>query len=320
MKTSMKISLITPAKKQSKSGNRTTAVRWARILQNFGHRVRVAVNYAGEPSDLMVALHAWRSAESITQFRERYPNRPLIVALTGTDIYRFLLSHPQTTLQSMEAADALVCLHDSVHEAIPARFGEKLHVIYQSALPLSRARNPAKRFFDICVIGHLREEKDPLRAALAVRNLPPTSRVRVIHLGKAHTSDWADKARVEMDQNPRYLWRGEVPGWAVRREFAKTHLMVLSSIMEGGANVISEAVVAGVPVIASDISGSVGLLGKDYPGYYAVGNTAALTTLLQRAESDADFIQTLAEHCAARAPLFTPEKEQESWRSLINRL
>ncbi len=316
----MKISLITPAKRQSKAGNRTTAVRWARILRNLGHQVRVAVNYAQEPADLMVALHAWRSAEPITAFRQRYPNHPLIVALTGTDIYRFSLSHPKITFNSMDVADFLVGLHDRVHEAIPERFGEKLHVIYQSAFPLSKPRNPSKRHFDICVIGHLREEKDPLRAAIAVRDLPDSSKARVIQLGSAHTEDWAKKAHVEASQNPRFHWRGEVPGWAVRKEFSKAHLMVLSSIMEGGANVISEAVVAGVPVIASDIPGSVGLLGQDYAGYYPVGNTAALTELLQRAETKPGFLQTLTDQCAGRAYLFTPEREQESWRKLLAEL
>ncbi len=316
----MNISLITPAKKQSRAGNRTTAVRWARILRDLGHRVRITVAYDDEPADAMVALHAWRSAGSIPRFRERHPGRPLIVALTGTDIYRFQKSHPKPTLRSMDLADALVCLHDLVFEAIPARFGAKLHVIHQSALPLPGPRSPSRRHFDICVIGHLRYEKDPLRAALAVRRLPASSRHRVIHLGQAVDATWAGKARAEMARNPRYHWRGEVPGWAVRREWAKTRLMVLSSVMEGGANVISEAAVAGVPVIASDIHGSVGLLGRDYPGYYPVGDTAALRDLLMRAETDEAYLDTLARHCAKRARLFTPEREFRAWRNLMARL
>jgi putative glycosyltransferase (TIGR04348 family) len=315
----MRISLITPAKKQSRAGNRTTAVRWARILRMLGHQVRVTVDYDGQPADLMVALHAWRSAGSIEAFRKKYPGAPLIVALTGTDIYRFLASHPEKTLRSMDMADALVCLHDRVHQAIPERFAEILHVIYQSAPPLSRARKPSKRFFDTCVIGHLREEKDPLRAAFAVRDLPASSRIRVIHLGKAHDQDWAGRAKAEMARNTRYVWRGEVPGWAVRKEFVKTRLMVLSSIMEGGANVISEAVVAGVPVIASNIPGSVGLLGDEYPGYYPVGETAALSAVLRRAETEPEFLSDLTQRCAVRAPLFRPEAERESWRTLLSR-
>ncbi len=317
---SLEISLITPAQKQSRAGNRTTAVRWARILRSLGHRVQVAVDYGYEPADLMVALHAWRSSASIQAFRRKHPEAPLVVALTGTDIYRFLASDPEITLRSMALADALVCLHDRVHEAIPERLGDKLCVIYQSALPLSRPREPSQRFFDICVIGHLREEKDPLRTALAARDLPASSRIRVIHLGKAHDQEWAARAEAEMTRNPRYIWRGEVPGWAVRKVFVKARLMVLSSIMEGGANVISEAVVAGVPVIASKIPGSVGLLGDDYTGYYPVGDTAALSRLLRRAEEEADFLADLSRSCAARSPLFTPEAERERWRALLDRL
>ena len=164
----MKIILITPAKKQSKTGNRVTASRWAQMLRDIGHKVTVQSEWDGTPGDMMVALHAWRSASSIERFRQRLPSRPLVVALTGTDIYRFLHSHPQDTLRSMEMADALVCLHDLVYRAIPEPYRKKLHVIHQSAVPLKRARRPSVRTFDACVVGHLREEKDPFRAAYAL--------------------------------------------------------------------------------------------------------------------------------------------------------
>jgi len=170
----MDVILVTPAKKRSRGGNRTTAVRWARILEKIGHNVRVQTTWDGSPADMMLALHAWRSAESIDRFRVEFPRHHLVVVLTGTDIYRFQDSHPEITKHSMEQADLLICLHDLVHEAIPKRFGRKLHVIHQSAIPLSRPRIPARKNFDICVIGHLREEKDPLRTAYAVRDLPET--------------------------------------------------------------------------------------------------------------------------------------------------
>ncbi len=316
----MKISLITPAAKHSRAGNRTTAVRWARILRRLGHRVDVATTYMDGDADLMVALHAWRSADAVARFRELHPDRPLVVALTGTDIYRFQESHPEPTLASMTAADALVCLHDLVGEAIPKRFGAKLYVIHQSALPLPERRRPRQRTFDVCVAGHLREEKDSLRAAYAVRDLPADSRIRVIHLGQAHNKDWTEAARAEMATNPRYVWKGEVAGWAVRREFVKTRLMVLSSIMEGGANVISEAAIAGVPVIASRIHGTLGLLGRDYAGYYKAKDTAALRAMLLRAEREPAFLKTLEKGVGVKARLFTPAREQAGWKQLLKHL
>jgi putative glycosyltransferase (TIGR04348 family) len=316
----MQISLITPAGKQSRNGNRTTAVRWQRLLQELGHSVRVDTAYDGRPADMMIAVHAWRSAQSIEDFHARYPDRPLVVLLSGTDIYKFQHSQPEATLHSMELADRLVCLHDLVHADIPRHFAEKLTVIHQSAAPLAAPRQPSRRRFDICVVGHLREEKDPLRTAEAVRLLPPDSRLRVLHYGKAHDESWAEQARQEMARNPRYHWRGEVTGGVVRRAFAKCHLMVLSSIMEGGANVVSEAVVAGLPVIASDISGSVGLLGPDYEGYYPVGETQALADRLHQAETDPAYLDRLAAQCRKLAPLFAPEREKRAWQDLLQHL
>ena len=316
----MKIILITPGKIQSKTGNRTTAMRWARLLRGLGHRVTIQTDWDGTPGDMMVALHAWRSASSIEKFFQRFPERPLVVALTGTDIYRYQHSHPEETLRSMEMADALVCLHDLVYRAIPETYREKLRVIHQSAVPLKRARRPSARTFDACVIGHLREEKDPFRTAYAARTMPEESRLRVIHLGKAHNTEWAEQARTEMEINPRYHWLGEVGAWQVRREFVKTHVLVHSSIMEGGANVISEAVAADVPVIASDIDGNVGLLGEDYPGYYPVKDTRALCALLQRAETEQSFLRRLHEHGNERKQLFTPELESRHWEVLLDSL
>jgi len=316
----MQISLITPARKDMRTGNRTTAVRWARILRALAHRVQIATDYADEPADLMIALHAWRSAASVRRFRARYPDRPLIVGLAGTDIYRFQQTEPALTRGSMEMADRLVGLHELVSHAIPEAMREKLRIIFQSVPPLPRRLPPLSGAFEVLVVGHLREEKDPLRTARAARDLPVTSRIRVVHFGMAHDAHWAAAAKAEMTANPRYQWRGEVPGGMVRRAMARAQLMVLSSIMEGGANVVSEALVAGLPVLASSIAGSIGLLGYDYPGYFPVGDTAALTELLSRAETDGCFLDSLRQHCAARAPLFSPEHERDAWQALLREL
>lgn len=313
----MKISLITPAEKQSKNGNRTTALRWARMLRAAGHRVGIDVDYRGESTDLLLAIHAWRSADAILRYRNRYPDGPLIVGLGGTDVNTFLKTHPETTMASMRMADALICLHDLIGEELPGRLRQKLHVVRQSATPLPGPRRPARRYFDVCVIGHLRDEKDPFRTALAARRAPPRSRLRVIHLGKAHNPEFARAAAAEMAANPRYTWLGEVPGWRVRRELTKTRAMVISSNQEGGANVVSEAIVADVPIIASDIAGNIGLLGRDYPGTFPVGDDAALARLLARAETEPAFLESLARHGRALRPLFDPAHEQAALNRLV---
>jgi glycosyltransferase involved in cell wall biosynthesis len=167
------------------------------------------------------------------------------------------------------------------------------------------------------VIGHLRAEKDPFRTALAARLLPAESRVRVLHCGKAHGPKWASRAEAEMRINPRYHWKGEVSAGQVRQVFLRSHLMVISSLQEGGANVVSEALVAGVPIIASDIAGNIGLLGRDYGGYFRVGDETSLAEQIRRAEVDEEFLKSLERQGRALAPMFTPEQELAAWQKLL---
>jgi putative glycosyltransferase (TIGR04348 family) len=316
----MKIVLITPSGPTTRTGNRIAASRWAGILRRLGHTVRVATEYDGAPAELMVAVHAWRSAAAIAAFKARHPDRPVVLQLSGTDIYEYIASDPGPTVWSMELADRLVALNDLAWRVVPRRLRGRLQVIHQSAEPPSRRWSPSARGVVISVIGHLRDVKDPLRAAEAARLLPADSRVRIEQVGSAYTPQWAMRARAEMKTNPRYRWRDDVPRAEVRRLLMRSHAMVISSLSEGGANVISEAAVVGVPILASRMDGNVGLLGSGYPGYFPVGDTRSLATLMQRLEDDPRFARGLARSVRARAPLFAPRRETAAWRRLLREL
>ncbi|NOQ90467.1 MAG: TIGR04348 family glycosyltransferase, partial [Gammaproteobacteria bacterium] len=145
----MHIGIITPATVKSLNGNRATAQRWAEFLRQLGHKVDISVEWDGRPYDLMVALHAWRSADSVAAFKQQYPELPLVLAMTGTDLYRFINSHPEPTLASIEAADALVTLHRLATRVLPESAHHKVHVIHQSALPLPKAVKRLVRHFDV---------------------------------------------------------------------------------------------------------------------------------------------------------------------------
>ena len=80
---------------------------------------------------------------------------------------------------------------------------------------------------------------------------------------------------------------------------------------------VSEAVVAGVPVIASDIPGNIGLLGQNYPGYYPVRDETALANLLHRAETDSKFLNTLAQHGRRLREDFLPCQEAAGWNRVV---
>jgi len=290
------------------------------MLRALGNRVTIATGFEKESCDLLVALHARKSAPSVRRFKRRYPDRPVVTALTGTDLYRDLPTST-TARQTLDLSDAVIVLHSHAVDELPPGLRSKTHVILQSAVaskPLRLPRRP--RTFDVCVLGHLRAVKDPFRAAYAVRRLPEKSRIRVRHVGRALSKTYERRARAEERKNPRYHWLGERSRSRTLRVLTRSRLLVLSSRAEGGANAISEAVVQAVPVLASRIPGNVGLLGEDYSGYFTTGDTSALRRLLERAETDAEFYRGLKRHVVKLTPLFRPAREQQSWQELLSTL
>lgn len=315
----MRICIVTPAPARSLKGNRITAVRWARILRTLGHRVAVTQRYEGQPCDLVVALHARRSAPSVRRFRRQRPRAPLVLALTGTDLYHDI-HRSRPARRSCELASRLVVLQPDGIGQLPEPLRPLARVIFQSVARPRRRAEPLKTLFEVCVLGHLRPVKDPFRTAQAARLLRPASRIRVVHIGGALSRRMALGARRETAANPRYRWLGELPRWRAMRLLARSRLLVVTSQMEGGANVISEALAASVPVLSSHIGGSIGILGEDYPGYFPAGDTRALAALLERAEADARFYRALAAGCKRVAPLVEPGRERQSWQRLLGEL
>ncbi len=316
----MRIKLITPSLANARNGNSVTAVRWTRLLKKLGHRIDAQQNYDGGACDLMIALHARRSFESIRRFKKKHPELPLIVVLTGTDLYRDIRMNSKART-SLELATRLIVLQPMGVAELPKRLRAKARVIYQSAEKINGRPSPAANgFFKVCVISHLRPEKDPLRTAIAVRHLPASSRVRVLHIGRPLSEEMERSLRAEAARNPRFQWLGDLPHRKTRRLLADCHLLCVTSRMEGSSNVLCEAIASSVPVVASRIPGLMGTLGKKYPGYFPVGETRALARLLQRAESDREFYRGLKSYCARLRPLVDPRRERAAWKQLMDEL
>ena len=306
----MKITIITPSAGGTRTGNWHTAQRYAAFLRGAGHAVRTASRWDGAACDLMIALHARKSHDSIARFRRRFPDRPLVVVLTGTDLYRDLPADVSARA-SLELATLLVTLQDQAERELAPRLRQKVRVVYQSARTEARTGRSTRRF-RICVLGHLREEKDPFRAALALAHLRGDGAVEVVQIGQALTPEMAATARRLMDREPRYRWIGGVAHSRALGWLASSQLLVVSSRMEGGANVVCEAVRTGVPVAASRIPGNVGMLGTDYAGYFALGDERALARLIDRARLDRAFYRRLQTSIGRRRHLFAPDAERRS--------
>jgi putative glycosyltransferase (TIGR04348 family) len=314
----MQITIVTPARPGTTHGNRITAIRWANILKELGHRVSIRQSFDRQPASLLIALHAGRSYASIKRFHQQNPEAPIVLALTGTDVYRDL-KHERRVKKSLALAQRIVVLQPKALEQLSENFRRKARVIYQSVEKTGQVTKRSTSF-DVCVIGHLRSVKDPFRAALAARLLPESSRIRVLQVGGAMTAAMASRAQAEAAGNDRYQWFGELSRPRARRVLASSQICVLSSRMEGGANVLSEAIVAGVPILASRIDGNIGILGESYPGLFDVSDTRELASLLLLAETNTDFLNDLRRRVKKLAPLFDRQRERRAWADLLREL
>jgi len=317
-----RILIVSPASANDNNGNWQSASRWARFLR-AGYRVAIAPGWTdGDPvPELLIALHARRSAAALAALRGAHPERPSVLVLTGTDVYRDI-DADASAQASLRHADAIVVLQADALRRLPAAARAKASVIHQSAPPLAAHAAPAggaPRLRDICMIGHLRPEKDPLTFMRAAQLVQRTG-LRLTHIGGVLDPALGQAALDAARTTPHYRWLGALPRGRTRQHLKRSHAMVIASTMEGGANVIIEAITCGVPVLASNVGGNRGMLGEDYAGYFAAGDSAALARLIERSLDQPDFYALLRRQCAARRHLFAPEVEQALLRNLVDNL
>lgn len=315
--------IVSPASARENNGNWQTASRWCHFLRRR-YQVTIAPHWpsgngGADAPDMLIALHARRSAAAVAAFARAWPARPCVVVLTGTDLYRDIDVSPEARA-SLEHASALVVLQSDGLARLPPALQAKAHVIYQSAPALRPApHSERRRYYDICMIGHLRAEKDPL-TFMRASALVSSPKARLLHIGGALEPGLGQAASATAAATPRYRWLGNLPHRTTRRRLARSHAMAICSLMEGGANVIIEAVTCGVPVLASDISGNRGMLGPDYAGYFPVGDAPALARLIERSIDDPAFYALLKRQCAARAALFAPEVERAALLQMVRHM
>lgn len=313
-----KLVIVSPARREANNGNWHTAQRWAQFLSSQ-HQTTLLDVWPGveaRSAEIMIALHARRSAPSVQAWARQNPGKPLVVVLTGTDLYRDIQTDADAQL-SLALASHLVVLQDNGLEALPPALRAKACVIYQSTRPLLPAHKPSRPFRAV-MVGHLRDEKDPLtwlRAAAA----PYTTSMRFEQIGAALQPELALAAQVAQQSIAGYRWLGNLPRAAARQRIKRAHVLVNSSLMEGGAQVIIEAVQSGTAVLASAISGNSGMLGEDYEGYFPAGDDAALAALLQRCATLPALLARLEQQCRARAHLFSPALEKRLVINLVHR-
>jgi len=281
--------------------------------------VEVVTSPAATPPDLLIALHGVKSHAAMADYRRRRPDGKLVLVLTGTDLY----PRPDPTcLESIGMADRIVVLHPGAVGELPPEARERARVIVQGARRRvgSADLSVDGEGFQVAVVGHLREVKDPLLAAAAARLVPASSALVVVHAGGILEPAFEQLVRREQEENARYRWVGELGPDETAGLLAASRLMVLSSRMEGGARVIGEAVAHDTPVLSTRIAAAESLLGSDYPGLFPVADAGALAELLERCEGEPGFLDGLRRWCRRRADQFDPARERDALASLVGEL
>lgn len=307
--------LVTPYLAQANNGNWRTAARWARLARPDWRSIvqRPEDPVSGDARDaatVMIALHARRSRAAIAQWRALIPRRPLIVVLTGTDLYRDVPQRDADACASLDDADRLVVLQEDALRQLAPAHEAKARVIYQSARPLTAHGAKSTQRLGVLLVAHLREEKDPLTLVAAWRRLPPDLPARLMFVGAALDARLGDAVTALAREDARVRWLGARPHAWTRQAIKRAHVLVVPSRMEGGANVVVEAITAGTPVLGSRMSGNAGMLGEDYDGYFPVGDAEALAQALLNLARDRSALAHLTRQCEARARLFTPAAER----------
>ena len=311
--------LVTPYLASANNGNWRTAARWARMV---APRFRVILQAPGAPlrddAVAMLALHARRSREAIARWKRAHPDRALIVALTGTDLYRDVPAGDADALASIAEADRLIVLQDDALAHLAARQRDKASVVVQSARALAPWAHKAATRFNAIFVGHLRDEKDPRTALDAWRRLPADVPATLTIVGDALDPDLATAVRRAMADDARIRWLGPRPHAWTRQAIRRAHALVVTSRMEGGANVVVEALTSGTPVIGTHMSGNVGLLGADYPGMFPVGDADGLASMIARATRDRRWLGALTRRGERLARRMTPDAEARALNAAID--
>ncbi|MDC0567934.1 glycosyltransferase [Akkermansiaceae bacterium] len=310
----MKVCVASPYPLSELKGNSVTTDRIVAMLNEGGVEARGSYGNDGEPADILITLHAIKGAPAVFDFKKKTPNGRVIILLTGTDIYQGLAEGSQIGGDALQVADRIVVPQEAALRKLPEKVRGKTVVIRPSLDPIAVKATSSQSPFVISVVGHLRPVKRPFLTIETLAQHPEWSDLEVWQIGQALDAEMGKTAEFWMEEDKRYRWCGGLPREESLALCAKSSLTINSSILEGGANAVLEAMTMGVPVLASRIEGNVGLLGDDYPGYFEEGGMAKALEAIMHQRVDLDEWSLLL---ADRLPLFSRVRESESWLELL---
>ena len=312
----MKINVCTGYPLDSPRGNTTTAFRIAERLQMAGHQATAMHTDTPPAADAQISLHALKTAAASAYFAKHQSGK-LFIRLTGTDINGGFEKNQSLSQQTIDLADKLIVTHPACLPQIPDRWQSKTVVIYPSVtMPeLAVISSPTSPLFTC--IGHLRPVKAPHLMYAAIQKIRQTN-LAAISIGNAYDVTDGQQALLNTRHDDRYHWHAGCDR-ATALAWMKASLATInSSISEGGANTVMEAIQLRIPVLATDIPGNRGFLGDSYDGYFETGRFDQLADLMRRCLDDSGFVERLKIQLDGQRPLFSIQRESEQLSKLIS--
>jgi glycosyltransferase involved in cell wall biosynthesis len=340
--------ILTPFGQKSGMGNWRTASRYAQMLRASGinasiyepSQIEDACTHSGQRT-VAIVLNAARSSEAVTTFVAE--QIPVMLVMTGTDLYGALSPEQsgseryQRAEQALHLARLILVLQAEAGDEIRRRWpklADRVHCVLQTSAPrkpYAPVMTQHSKTIRFLVAGHIREEKDPRTAFIGFHRAFPDGwatradggrvPVRLIHVGSHQDKMLAQELIRLGAQYPGILLEGPLSHAQTLRQMTHVHCLIQSSVSEGGALVVSEAVACRLPVIASAIPAHRGQMGADYPGFFKTGDPDDLARVLQQFVSDDVFVARLRESGQALASLLaSPTAEREALARLVRQL
>jgi glycosyltransferase involved in cell wall biosynthesis len=229
---------------------------------------------------LIHAFHAFRVGPLALRLA-RILGVPLLVTITGTDGNHDLFDpeRAQTVRRVLEGASSVTVFHGSIRAKIETALPDlaaRIVVVPQSArleegppFPLAeRLALPAGAVVFLFPAG-IRMVKNPfLPLAPFDQLIPRFPHIRLVYAGPILDPGTGERLLRALSERPWAGHIGAVPHGQMRSLFEASHVVLNSSLSEGGmANSVLEALACARPVLASDIEGNRSLVEDGVTGF-----------------------------------------------------
>ena len=226
-------------------------------------------------------------------------------------IWKFYSSR-EKTINSYSRFNNIVAVSDSVKQAFDSATGlSDKSVVRYNTNDTARIKEMAQEDFSwnndkfhICTMGRLSEQKGFDRLVSIAKRLSDEGYDFEIHiLGKGSTEEELKKQIQDSNTADKVFLDGFSPN--PYKVLSKSDLFVCSSLFEGLSTAMSEAVILGIPVVTTDVSGAKEVLGlnNEY-GIVTQNDENALYQALKLVLSDKNMYNYYKSKVAERADFF----------------